>query len=163
MRLGKCRARAGDAIVVTGEFGGSILGHHLDFVPKCRLAESFAKKYSIHAATDVSDSLSFDLDQICLLSGCGAQIELEKIPVRSAASELAKSRGGKSALEHALYDGEDFELILAVPPAQLEELMRDEQYGQELTVVGRFVEGSSVDAIEGDGSRGPLLIQGYSH
>ena len=101
----------GDAIVVTGEFGGSILGHHLDFVPKCRLADSFAKKYSIDAATDVSDSLSFDLDQICLLSGCGAEIELERIPVRSAAWELAKSRGGKSGLEHALYDGEDFELI----------------------------------------------------
>ena len=119
----------GDAIVVTGEFGGSILGHHIDFEPKCQLAAQFASQYSINGATDVTDSLSYDLDQMCLLSGCGAEIELEKIPVSAAANELARSNPEKTELEHALYDGEDFELILAVPPGVVDEMMDDEKFG----------------------------------
>jgi thiamine-monophosphate kinase len=156
-------ARPGDAIVVTGEFGGSILSHHMDFSPRCQLAERLSGRYSIEAATDVSDALAFDLDQMCLLSGCGAEIELNKIPISPAAKDLANSQGGKSELEHALYDGEDFELILAVAPDALAAVLSDELFGAELTVVGRFVPGSTVIAIESDGSSRPLLIKGYTH
>lgn len=156
-------AKPGDAIIVTGAFGGSILGHHIDFVPRCRLAERFASQYSINAATDVSDSLSFDLDQMCQLSGCGAELELENIPVSAAATELATTHGERSALEHALHDGEDFELIFAVPSKHVAHIMGDGHFGTELTVVGHFVAGTNVNSIQRDGSKTPLLIQGYAH
>ena len=156
-------AQIGDVIVVTGEYGGSILAHHIDFEPRCRLAAHFAQHYQVHAATDVTDSLSSDLNQICLLSQCGAEIELDKIPVRLAAHELSRLQKLRTPLEHALYDGEDFELILAVSGSEASRMLQDESYGNELTVIGRFVEGQGVVRKNDDGSTSPLLIKGYSH
>ncbi len=74
-------------------------------------------RYPLHAGIDVSDGLSLDLWRLAEESGCGAAIDLSKIPIAPAAVELARqSKDGLSALDHALADGEDFELILAVPP-----------------------------------------------
>jgi thiamine-monophosphate kinase len=48
-------ARPGDWIVVTGSFGGSILGRHLTFQPRVREALRLAELYDLHAGIDVSD------------------------------------------------------------------------------------------------------------
>ncbi len=54
------------------------------------------------------------------------KIQLEKVPIDPAAQRLAAQEAGKhSALEHALTDGEDFELVLAVPPAEAERLLAE--------------------------------------
>ena len=50
-------------IMVTGEFGGSILGHHLDFEPRVREALILNSRYALHAAIDVSDGLSLDVSR----------------------------------------------------------------------------------------------------
>src|SRR5262245_49752817 len=110
-------ARPGDAIVVTGSFGGSILGAHLDFCPRVREALWLADNALVHAAIDVSDGLSLDLARLCEASGCGAALHTSAIPIAESAVELA-AQFGDSALDHALGDGEDFELILAVPADQ---------------------------------------------
>jgi thiamine-monophosphate kinase len=77
-------------------------------------------EYRIHAATDVSDGLSLDLSHLLEASGCGAELRLDWIPVSDDARRLAASAEGssESALDHAIGDGEDFELILAVPPTR---------------------------------------------
>jgi thiamine-monophosphate kinase len=101
--------------MVTGQLGGSILGHHLRFIPRLDESLTIRTRYTLHAGLDISDGLTLDLARMTLASGCGAEIDLSEVPVSEAAHQLALA-DGKSALEHALSDGEDFELLLAVPP-----------------------------------------------
>jgi thiamine-monophosphate kinase len=61
-------ARPGDKIVVTGAFGGSILGRHLDFDPRIDEALLLADRYPLHAGMDVSDGLSLDLSRLANVS-----------------------------------------------------------------------------------------------
>ena len=102
--------RAGDAVLVTGQFGGSLLGRHFDFPPRIREALLLRERYDLHAGIDVSDGLSLDISRLAAASGCGAALDLAAIPVAPAAEDLARREpGGLTALEHALGDGEDFE------------------------------------------------------
>lgn len=110
-------ARPGDVLLVTGPLGGSILGRHLTFTPRIREASAIvsAAPGAVHAMMDLSDGLALDLYRMCQASGCSAELDeslLEAI-VSDAARELA-SRDGRTAVEHALSDGEDFELLVAV-------------------------------------------------
>ncbi|WP_197355439.1 thiamine-phosphate kinase [Aureliella helgolandensis] len=111
-------AKQDDLIVVTGPLGGSILGKHLDFTPRLDWVEKVHGKIDIHAAMDISDGLSVDLLRMCDASHCGAVLELDKIPFSPEAEELSRT-DGKLPVEHALGDGEDFELLLAVAPEDL--------------------------------------------
>ncbi len=71
--------------MVSGALGGSILGHHLSFEPRCDLANHVAAEYFVHAATDISDGLVIDLASICRGSGVGAELEFNRIPIADAA------------------------------------------------------------------------------
>jgi thiamine-monophosphate kinase len=129
-------AEVGDALIVSGSFGGSILGHHLDFEPRVALALQIAAAHHVHAAMDVSDGLMLDLDRLCAASGVGVQLELEKIPIREAALTLAQGNAD-DALEHAMGDGEDFELLLAVSAEEASALLASD-LGVPLTRIGTF-------------------------
>jgi thiamine-monophosphate kinase len=111
-------ARPDDLIVVTGPLGGSLLGKHLTFAPRVELARQIRGKIDIHAAMDISDGLSVDLLRMCDASNCGAILELDRIPLTVEAKQRS-AESGKLAVEHALGDGEDFELLLAVSPREL--------------------------------------------
>jgi thiamine-monophosphate kinase len=157
-------ARPGDAILVTGGFGGSILGRQFDFQPRIRDALWLAEHTEVHAAIDVSDGLSLDLARICEASGCGAVLELSSIPIAQGALELAAgSKGGKSALDCALGDGEDFELIVAVPDDAANELLAAHPLSAQLTRIGYFIEGSGLLATGPDAQLMPLAARGYEH
>src|SRR5205085_10331618 len=65
-------ARVGDRLLVTGAFGGSILGKHLDFTPRVREALALLAAAALHAPIDVSDGLAADVRHICEESQCGA-------------------------------------------------------------------------------------------
>ena len=105
--------KPGDIVCVTGALGGSILGKHLEFEPRVNLAIELAQRCEIHAATDITDSLATDLAAIARASKCGFRLNGGDIPVDNAAAQLSKQDGG-SPLEHALFDGEDFELVLCM-------------------------------------------------
>src|SRR4051794_14257091 len=98
-------ARPGDWLLVTGPLGGSILGKHLDFVPRVREAQRLATSAALRAMIDVSDGLATDVAKLCAESGCGAVLWAERVPISDAARDM---NDGKSPLEHALGDGEDF-------------------------------------------------------
>jgi thiamine-monophosphate kinase len=152
-------ARPGDWILATGEFGGSILGKHLDFTPRIQEASRLHELAEIHAMIDVSDGLTADLHHICEESGCGAIVLAEAVPV-SAASLSIKDQ--LTPLQHALGDGEDFELILAVEPSEARQLLETQPIGTtRLTRIGEFV--SEGFWIETDGHREPLTPTGYTH
>jgi thiamine-monophosphate kinase len=157
-------ARPGDAIVVTGQFGGSLLGRHLDFVPRIREALWLAEHAQVHAAIDVSDGLSLDLSRLAASSGCGAVLELERVPVSAAARKLAAQAGSAAeALDHALADGEDFELVLAVPPEEAQWLEQQQPLAVPLRRIGYFVESPGLFQHVPGGDPIPLPVRGYQH
>jgi thiamine-monophosphate kinase len=154
----------GDAVMVTGSFGGSILGRHLQFTPRVREALLLNREYELHAGTDVSDGLSLDLSHIATESDCGAILDLTAIPIDKDAQQLAQTdTDGRGALEHALGDGEDFELILGVPPDEAERLLDEQPLDVPIARIGTFVREKGLWTEDETGHRQPLEPCGYQH
>lgn len=152
-------ARPGDWLLVTGPLGGSILGKHLTFTPRVREALLLHEQADLHAMIDISDGLAADLHHICEESHCGAVLRAESIPITPAAQGM---NDGRSPLEHALGDGEDFELILAVAPGDAKRLLADQPIpGITLVHIGECV--TDGPWLEENGQRTPLPPRGYVH
>jgi thiamine-monophosphate kinase len=154
----------GDRVLVTGQFGGSILGRHFDFEPRVDEALQLASRYEIHAAIDVSDGLSLDLSRLAAESGCGAQLRLDAIPISADAHALAaESNDGRTALDHALSDGEDFELILTAEPGEAQRIVAEQPLGIPIADIGELVPDAGLWSIDASGARTPLAPRGFEH
>jgi thiamine-monophosphate kinase len=158
-------AQPGDRIIVTGAFGGSILSRHLDVEPRVEEALLLNQQYRLHAGIDCSDGLSLDLLHICEESHCGAVIEVNRVPIAAAAVELSKQRADEvSPLDHALSDGEDFELILAVPRDSAQRMLAGQPLENlPLTDIGEFVAESGLWQRDSSGTKRPLSAKGFEH
>ncbi|HEY2839477.1 MAG TPA: thiamine-phosphate kinase [Pirellulales bacterium] len=157
-------AQPGDVILVTGSFGGSILGRHFGFEPRVAEALALHARYDLHAGIDVSDGLSLDLSRLAAASDCGALVDLVRVPIDDAAHELARREvATTTALDHALSDGEDFELILAVSPATARRMLEDQPLGVPLTEIGRFVAEPGLWQTDPFGGRRLLEPRGFLH
>ncbi len=160
-------ARPGDLIVVTGGFGGSLLGRHLAVEPRCREAQFIAAHFTVHAAIDCSDGLSLDLGRLMAASCTCGVVRLADVPIHPDAVRMSGQPGdGKSPLDHALADGEDFELIMAMPPDAARALVAaaaSPSLSLPITVIGAVEAGSGLVAIAADGSRRPLEPRGFLH
>jgi thiamine-monophosphate kinase len=162
-------AQPGDRILVTGAFGGSISGRHLDFEPRVSEAMRLHSNYALHAGLDCSDGLALDLWRMTEASGCGALVDLERVPVSTAATALAEQERvnqlprQQTALEHALGDGEDFELILAVPPEEAARILADQPLGVPVTDIGRIVSSAGLSARHPDGTIKTLPPRGWQY
>ena len=66
-------------------------------------------------------------------------------------------------MEHALGDGEDFELILAVPAEQSAQMCRERSLEVPLTEIGQFVERPGLWQRAADGGLVPLAVTGWEH
>jgi thiamine-monophosphate kinase len=152
-------ARSGDWLFVTGPLGGSLLGRHLDFTPRIREALALHSDVELHAMCDISDGLAADLHHILEESRVGAVLDADAIPVAGAARELSGTTG-KPPLMHALGDGEDFELVFAVSPADGEKLLRNPPV-PGLVKVGECVETGLW--LQTGGKREPLASVGWVH
>ena len=140
-------ARPGDFIYVTGTLGGSILGKHFSFIPRVREGRFLAENYPPSAMLDISDGLIQDLGHILKDSRVGAQLELSRIPVSPAAREKARNNGQK-ALQFALSDGEDFELLFTLAPREAKKLEKDwvHKFPQvPLSRLGGVVSGNKIE------------------
>lgn len=162
--LTRSGARPGDQILVTGAFGGSILGKHLDFEPRIREALLLHQNYQLHAGIDCSDGLALDLARLAEESGCGAVVDLAAVPVAEDAYRLAQQLAdGSTALDHALADGEDFELILAVPPDQAHRILSAQPLQTPVSRIGEFIDAPGLWEQTADGQRRPLAAVGWEH
>jgi thiamine-monophosphate kinase len=152
-------ARPGDWLLVTGLLGGSILGKHLDFTPRVREALRLHELVDLHAMIDISDGLAADVGHICEESGCGAVLRAESIPIADAASKMTD---GQTPLDHALGDGEDFELVFAVTGEDGRRLLTTQPIpGITLHHIGECVDSGSW--LEERGQRRPLPPRGFVH
>jgi len=155
-------AKPGDALLVTGLLGGSILGHHLDFTPRVLEAQRLHQISELHAMIDISDGLAADLHHLCQESGCGAEVWADKVPISASALSMMDD---KTPLEHALGDGEDFELLLAVSADDADRLITDQplrSFGVNLSRIGRFINDKKVLLLD-QGSTRELPPLGYVH
>jgi len=155
-------AAAGDALFVTGQLGGSLYGKHLDFSPRLAEGEWLCGQGEVTACTDLSDGLAKDLPGL-LGPKLDARIALSALPLSDAAKSLAKS-DGKPALEHALQDGEDYELLFAVSADRadlLEASFRKAFPHTPLKRLGTVEAGTGLARDLADGE--PIKVRGFGH
>ena len=156
-------ARVGDAILVTGDLGGSIMGKHLTFTPRLREAQRLVTRFRIHAMMDISDGLSRDLGHILDESGgLGAEIDAGAIPCSAAAHERSRDTG-KPALWHALNDGEDFELLFTASQREARRLIAQWRDRTPVSVVGTVTDKAGIWIRQTSGRLCRLKIEGYEH
>ncbi|HVS20155.1 MAG TPA: thiamine-phosphate kinase, partial [Planctomycetota bacterium] len=159
--VGRAGARVGDVVVVTGPCGGSRLGRHLAVRPRVAAGIWLAER-GARAMLDLSDGLGLDLDRMARASGVA--IELEHVPVHRDAERAAR-RDPRSALEHALGDGEDHELAAALPERALARVLRERaRRAPGLVVVGRVRAGRGVRLSRAlAASVGVRALEGWVH
>ena len=159
-------AKAGDAIFVTGELGGSLAGKHLDFEPRLIEARWLAENFPVHALMDISDGLAGDLRHLLKASGVGAELLKGAIPISRAAKLAAKAGdSAKPAFVAALTDGEDFELLFTVASKDAVPLLDawKQQFPKlRLSCLGRIHAGNGITIRDKTGVR-PLTAHGYVH
>jgi thiamine-monophosphate kinase len=161
-------ARPGDVIVVTGELGGSLLGRHLTPVPRVAVGRFLAERGGTTAMIDVSDGIASDLGHIASESGVSVQIEAGLVPISPAARQAA-ARDGRPALDHALSDGEDFELLATISPAAAADLPPVAPDGTRLTRIGMVnaptpaAPAGSIRLRQPDGRSHSLTRGGWDH
>jgi thiamine-monophosphate kinase len=153
-------AKVGDALLVTGPLGGSLLGRHLRPLPRVAEALALHEAAPLHAAIDISDGLSSDLRHILDESGkLGAILEESAIPIHPSAKAMSQ-QDGRPAIEHALHDGEDFELCLAVAPEDVERLR---QAPATLFKIGEVVDRPGIRLHKTDGTLAAIEPAGFDH
>jgi len=123
-------AANGDILFATGVFGKSFeTDHHLDFIPRLRESSFIAGDFS-NTMIDVSDGLLLDARRIALHSEIGLKLFCDKIPLRTS----------DTSLENALTDGEDYELLFAVPKEKAEDLQKNWPFSTHLSIIGEFLD-----------------------
>jgi thiamine-monophosphate kinase len=153
-------ANPDDWIFVTGSLGGSITGHHLDFTPRVHEALALRKACQLNSMIDVSDGLVADLYHILEESNVGACLSAASIPISEAAAGTTDDR---TSLEHALGDGEDFELLFTVSAEDGQRLVSNNPLAIPLSHVGEIVDGDSCRLRDNSGKEITLPRLGWSH
>jgi len=139
-------ARAGDAVLVTGQLGATQARHHLTFRPRVEQGLWLAANHPPRAMMDLSDGLARDLPRMCRASGLGVAMDWEAIPRRRGAD-----------LRAALTDGEDYELLFTKPWGRVARLKQDWEKAfpsVPLSLIGRMT---------ADGHLPPELKGGFEH
>jgi len=164
--LARSGAQVGDAIFVSGELGGSLLGKHIEFEPRLAQGKWLANSSKVHAMIDLSDGLAGDLRHILKASQVGAELLSDAIPVSRAAKLQARGESAqKSPLLAALTDGEDFELLFTVAAKDAVSVLdgwNAKFPDVKLSCIGKITVGSGVKLRTTDGLQ-ELNVEGYAH
>jgi thiamine-monophosphate kinase len=144
----RCGGRLGDVLLVTGKLGGSIGGRHFRFEPRLEQGQWLVEHFAIHAMMDISDGLAKDLPRLAKGAGLGFKVQWEQLPKHRGCS-ITQARG----------DGEDYELLFAVPKRSVERLTaqwRERFPKVPLTAIGELVK-SKAGEVGLDGGWDPFV------
>jgi thiamine-monophosphate kinase len=161
-------AQPGDALVLTGELGGAAAGHllldrpdlaqglpeatagallrrQLEPEPRLRAGHTLAA-LGATAMIDISDGLGGDARHLAERSAVGLRIDAAALPLAAGLAETAEL-AGRDPLALATSGGEDYELLAALPAAQVETARKalGETDAATLTAIGEVVAGSGVE------------------
>lgn len=163
-------AKVGDLVVVTGTIGDAALGlalrrdaalgdhwrlsgalqAHLRqryLLPQPRNALADAVRAHAAAAMDVSDGLVGDLAKLCRASAVAAEIDVERVPLSDAARAALATE--PAVLATALTGGDDYEIVLTLPPAELAGFQAAAQAaGVAVSEIGRIVRGEGARFVQ---------------
>lgn len=125
--------RPGDDLYVSGTIGAAAAGlemlqsagapgvdadclaRHRRPAPRCRLGLAMGRARAARAAMDLSDGLADAVRQMAAASGCGVTVDASALPIEPGARQWWEARG-RDAVQAAVAGGEDYELLLAMPP-----------------------------------------------
>jgi len=170
-------AKPGDVVYVTGDLGASEAGRlvlserigvaddvreyigvrHRSPTPRIREARELVQSHTIHSMIDISDGLSTDATHIARESGVRLIIQASNIPISPHVRDV-EDASSISALDMALYGGEDFELLFTTA-----ELGLKEAAGVPVTRIGQVAQGKGVSLVSDDGTESRLLPRGFRH
>lgn len=154
-------ARVGDEIWVTGSLGGSLEGKHAAFFPRVREGLILGRHCKVHAMIDISDGLLGDLGRILEESRVGAELYEAAIPASSSAVRRAR-KTGHSSIFHALYDGEDYELLFTLSPAEARRKLPQRLSPTRATRIGTIIK-EGLFLCSPEGKRRGIEPRGYDH
>jgi thiamine-monophosphate kinase len=109
---------------------------------------------------DSSDGLADAIVQICRASGVGAIVDRGNISIDPARSQFAPA----TALESALYGGEDFELVLCMPESIATQLVS--RLNQGAAIIGRITQQLEILVVDAEDRSHPInldLRSGFQH
>ena len=169
----------GDDVYVTGTLGDSAAGIALVtervetsrgsaagalkerfYRPVPRVEAGLALRSLASAANDVADGVLADLGDICVRSGCGALIDVERVPM---SAELLSMFPPQAALGLALGGGDDYELCFTAPPSRAQQIDAAlEAVGTPAKRIGQLVTGQEV-VCRRDGTAYTPPAHGYRH
>jgi len=113
------------------------------------LAAGRALAPAASAMMDVSDGLLLDCARLVEASGCGAEIDLDALPLSRAF--VAERGAGRPARLFAATGGDDYALLAALPPA-LDPFTLSLPADARLTRIGTLVDGASLTLRDSQGA-----------
>jgi len=131
------------------------------YEPSPRVALGQALRGLATAAIDVSDGLLADLTHICRLSGVGAVVNLQDVPVSAIGAKHLHTDEGRNAI---LAGGDDYELCFTAHPNSRESIddLQD-VLGVPLTRIGQVKRGKGVSLVDHEGKIVKIDGRGYDH
>ncbi len=173
-------ARPGDLLAVTGPLGERAAArlayeaglpplqgadNWLDLaMPSPRVSQGtlIAGSGLAHAMMDLSDGLGSDLRRLMKASAAGAVLYIQSLPISDLTRRVAATLH-RSAVDLALFGGEDYELLVALPEAAVTQLQQ--HLGDLcLRVVGAVLPEAEGIVVEGaDGARRALRDASWRH
>ena len=152
---------AGDRLFVTGPLGGSLQNQrHLTFAPRLNTARWLMENVSVHAMMDISDGLAIDLHRMMEASGTGATIDANSIPIHT---DVDSRLTHAERQQHALSDGEDFELLFAISSDDAP-AMQSVFAEKGIVEIGRITDGTDgIQLRHADDTLSPLTPDGWQH
>lgn len=132
--------------------------------PTPRLREALGLRGLIHAAIDVSDGLCADLGHILNMSGVGATLWVDELPLSAALQSMMDDLGRDACLKLALGAGDDYELCFTSAPENHEQVrQRCAEIGCAVRQVGVIGAAPGLRCRRADGSAFQPGRRGYDH